>query len=72
MPQQTLGWWPAPKREQVNLGFCSTHPKVPAVVTEKKVGEPKRRFCGPCWLDHKRNDLKLPECIFAIACKREA
>lgn len=35
------------------LGRCSTHPKEPAVATEKVGTGYKRKFCRVCW-DHHR------------------
>ena len=46
-----------------SLGKCSTHPKVPAIVTEQVNGSKKRRFCRDCWDHHKYTKLGLKPCM---------
>jgi hypothetical protein len=45
------------------LGFCSRHPKIPAIATEKYKNQ-TTRFCKDCWLEHKYKTLNLKETKF--------
>lgn len=66
MGYQLLAWRPpVPKPNgKPKMGWCDTHPKEPAHVTEVKNGGKKRKFCKSCWEQHKYGELGLKPCIF--------